>query len=491
MARHPKRTRSRFTWTFIVLVLLLVPGVASARDDGVATLPEFEGPFPDTKNIVFLGQVTPTEMGALPIPGFFAKGMLNDIWGWGSSAGQRYALVTNTGGTSFVRITDPTDPVYVGRVPSGIPGFFTNVWGQPATFGDLAYFTHEGFGDFDPSFATGITIVDLSALDGLGAAPSPDHDISAALSMTTVAPGGYGGAHNIVINETTGYAYVAGVHLDHGEANNACGIQDPPPFNTLILDLNANPWAPTVAACLPNAGEHDFHVVNYDGPDTEHEGKEILFVFDGRDRFADPPIGGFTEIWDVTDKSDIQQLARFRVPQLVFSHNGWTTDDRRFLYIGDEVDELVMAGWEFSHLFAEPVDDPTNMPRTGTYIVDVSDLDAPVFVERYEDTTVGLDHNFMVHHDKLFIASYTSGTRVLQIDETDGSLSPFAHMDTEPRLPNRILNIEQEERFGSAFLGQWGMFVFDDGLAIASDSNNGLIVFELSDTPCKGMRCNR
>jgi choice-of-anchor B domain-containing protein len=360
--------------------------------------------------------------------------------------------------------------------------------GDPKIFGNFAYFTTEIVG-------SELQIVDLSGLDALGPAPSPDTDLP--VSTFGFSGGGYQSAHNIMINEETGFAYVAGVRLD--PESNACGLtgDDVPRFNTLILDLNEDPTNPEVVACVPNRGEHDFYPVVYSGPDEEHQGKEILFVFDGRDRFAPEGerIGGFTEIWDVTDKSNIQVLARFRVPGLVFSHNGWTTDEQDFLFIGDELDELVQAGWSATPAFAQPVAEPTNKPQTGTYIIDIRDLDDPQLHERFTDGTVGLDHNFVVKDDRLYMASYTSGTRVLQIERNpDGTvgLSPLAHMDTEPRLQENILNINQEEKFGTAFLGQWGVFpLFDSGTIIASDRNNGLIVMELSEEPCKGIPCSK
>ena len=148
-----------------------------------------------------------------------------------------------------------------------------------------------------------------------------------------------------------------------------------------------------------------------------------------------------------------------------------------------------------SPAFAQPVADPTNKPQTGTYIIDIRDLDNPVFFGRYEDGTVGLDHNFVVKGDNLYIASYTSGTRVLQIGR-DGNnnvtLTPAAVMDTEPRLQENILNIKQEENFSSAFLGQWGIYAFPNSdTIIASDINNGLIVMKLSDEPCVRAQCRR
>ena len=460
---------------------------ASARD-GVASLPVFKGPFPETVNMRFLSQIDPEDLGALEVPGVWAKGMMNDIGGWTSPGGEEYALATNSGGIAIVRVTDPENPEYLGRVASQNPFDFRNIWGDPATFGNYAYFTTEIDG-------SGIVIIDLSGADALTATVDPFADLP--LPSVIVAPGGYDGAHNIVINETTGYAYVAGAHLEEGAANNACGTEEPARFNTLILDLNPNPMAPTVAACIDDAGEHDFHVVNYNGPDTDHQGKEILFVFDGRDREGQAggnPVGGKTLIWDVTDKNNIVELASFRIPGNVFSHNGATTVEQDFLFVGDEIDELVTANWAFSGIFTQPPDEPTKKARTGTYVVDIRDLDNPVFFQRFENDTVGIDHNFQVVGDKLYIASYTSGTRVLQIGR-DGNddvvLEEIGTMDTEPRLPGRIININQEEKFGSAFLGQWGIFVFDSGTIIASDINNGLIVMEESATPCKGMKCSK
>ena len=207
------------------------------------------------------------------------------------------------------------------------------------------------------------------------------------------------------------------------------------------------------------------------------------------------PVGGKTAIWDVTDKNNIVEIASFRVPGLVFSGNGWTTAEQDALFIGDEIDELVRAGWAFSFVFTQVPSETTNKPRTGTYIIDIQDLDNPIFVQRFENETVGLDKNFMVRGDKLYLASYTAGTRVMKIDrDTNGQvlLEQIASMDTEPRLPGKILNIEQEQNFGSSFLGQWGVYaLFPSDTIVASDMNNGLIVLRLSDEPCARGQCNR
>jgi choice-of-anchor B domain-containing protein len=468
------------TVTLLVLLVTLVSASVMAQSTGLANLPALQGPFPDTENMVLLGQLTRDELGASPDPSF--PGRLNDIWGWTSPAGEEYALIGHTNGLAFVRVTDPANPVFVGIVESEFPFSLGNIWGDPATFGNVAYFVSE-------VVPSSMVIVDLSGLDALGSADTPLSPLPAPVHQ--FSGGGYAAAHNVRVNEASGFAYLAGVLLYPGAGANACSNPDPPRFNTLILDLNADPINPTVVACLDNIGEHDFHVVNYNGPDADHQGQEIAFVFDGRDRTGAFQ-GGFTEIWDVTDKANIVQLASFRVPGLFFSHNGWLTEEQDFLFIGDELDELVMA--IAPGLLGEPVQRPSNMPQTGTFIVDVSDLDNPQFVERFVDGTVGPDHNFVGRGDKLYIASYGSGTRVLQINRDAGGtvyLEPAAHMDTEQRLPNQILNVHQNDRFGSSFLGQWGVYVFDSGTIIASDILNGLMIMRLSDEPCRGMACNR
>ncbi len=457
----------------IAAVVLLLPGAAMGQDDGVTSLPEFIGPFPDTENMVFHGQVTPSDMGALPVPGFgIAKGFVSDVAAYTSPGGEQYALQTHTGGISFVRVTDPDDIEFVGTIPLEVEASlnFTHLWGDPDSWGEYGYFTREGFGE---PFTTDLIIVELANLDDLGEA-APATDVSAQLNVSFVAPGGYDGAHNIEIDDE-GFAYLPGTHLEHGAANNACGLDDPPAFNMLILDVGSDPLNPQVAGCVPNA-EHDIYIVNdYDGPEPDHQGKDIAFVFDGGSTN--------TFVWDVTDRSNVTVLSQFSLAEkgMFFSHNGVPTDDLRHLFIGDEIDELLDAAIN-----------GTLKPEIGTYIVDITDLDDPAFDERYTDGSIGIDHNFVVADGKLFVASYNSGTRVFDIvDEADGSitLSPIAHMDTEPRLPNNIFNLNQENRFVSNFLGQWGIDRFDDGTIIASDLNNGLIVMSLSDTPCSRGRC--
>ena len=175
-------------------------------------------------------------------------------------------------------------------------------------------------------------------------------------------------------------------------------------------------------------------------------------------------------IYDVTDKGNIETLSVTTYAGASYAHQGWLTEDHKYMVMGDEEDELF------------GVSDPKNpdLPKTArTYIWDVQDLDAPAIHGTFDSPAASIDHNLFVKGDKVYQANYTAGIRVLQITTTaDGmSLSELAHMDTEPRLPNKHMNHNI-----NIFIGPWGVFpYFDSGTVIASDGLNGLIITRVEE----------
>jgi len=87
-------------------------------------MPSIEGPFPDTVNMDFLGQLTNEELGVSKLV-FTGASFLSDIWGWTSpDTGDEYAIVGTSSGVAFVRITNPRKPEFLGLVPTtGRSGF--------------------------------------------------------------------------------------------------------------------------------------------------------------------------------------------------------------------------------------------------------------------------------------------------------------------------------------------------------------------------------
>ena len=115
---------------------------------------------------------------------------------------------------------------------------------------------------------------------------------------------GFGNAHNIFINEDTGYAYAIGT--------STCG-----PGGLHIVDIST-PSIPSKSACVsdPNTGRngtgysHDVQCVVYNGPDTAYVGKEICFG------------SNETKVWiaDLSTKSDDSSGAKTIGLGLSFSY---------------------------------------------------------------------------------------------------------------------------------------------------------------------------
>lgn len=176
------------------------------------------------------------------------------------------------------------------------------------------------------------------------------------------------------------------------------------------------------------------------------------------------------------DRRDIKVISSFTGQGICFSHQGWTSGPRHeHLLINDEVDELRDAedvdGF-FRTNFCGTDAPPFTVSNPGIYVVNVKDLDNPVFQERFEVESPGdNDHNFVRDGNKLYSAVYSAGTRVVKMHEKKGELQlkEFARMDTEPRL-------------APPFNGQWGIYVFPgSGTIVASDIVNGLMVMTLGD----------
>jgi choice-of-anchor B domain-containing protein len=214
-----------------------------------------------------------------------------------------------------------------------------------------------------------------------------------------------------------------------------------------FIDITT-PNNPLFAGCYTLTDTHDSQCVVYQGPDADHSGREICVNFNGRDLGRD---GDGVEIVDVTDKSSPLRIWADVYPEIGFAHQGWLTEDHRFLVVGDELDESN---------FAVP---------TRTHVFDVSDLDAPVYVFAYEAATVSIDHNLYVLGNRVFQANYTSGLRILEFaDLSNQELMEVAFFDTYPASD------------ATDFSGAWSVYPYlPSGNIIVGDRTNGLFVLSV------------
>ena len=343
----------------------------------------------------------------------------NDIWGWEDpETGVEYALVGMNSGTSFVDISDGLNPRVVGFLPTA-----TN----NSTWRDIKVYEDHAFIVADASGLHGMQIFDLTELRAATGDP---------IIFSEVAHyDEFGAAHNIVINEESGFAYAVGI----GFGGTTCGgglhminIQDP------LSPVFAGCYADTTTGRRGTGYSHDAQCVIYNGPDVEHQGKEVCF---GANETA-------LNIADVTDKDNPVRLASADYPSVAYAHQGWLTEDHRYFYLDDELDE------------------PGLFSNTRTIIWDVQDLDDPVVANFYFAETNSRDHNQYVRGDFLFQSNYTSGLRILDISNPVNPVE-VAFFD--------VLPLDS----GSAFNGSWSNYpYFSSGKIVATSIDEGLFILE-------------
>ncbi len=352
-----------------------------------------------------------------------ARGVeVNDIWGWTDpQSGREYALVGRYDGTSFVDVTDPYNPVYVGNLPKTAEAR-ANVWRYIKVYRDHAYIVSDGAGPH------GMQVFDLTRLRHFDGEPM---EFTVDAHYDQIAS-----AHNIVINEESGFAFAVG--SSSGGVTCGGGLH--------MIDIR-QPKQPTFAGCFsdPTTGRsgtgysHDAQCVTYRGPDSEHQGKEICF---GSNETA-------LSIADVSDKANPVALSAAAYPNVGYAHQGWITDDHRYFYMDDELDELRFGD---------------RMTGTRTLIWDITDLDDPVLVNEYFGETLTSDHNLYIVGDYAYLSNYVSGLRILDIRDPTSPVE-VAYFDTVPYAE------------APGFSGSWSNYpFFGSGTIIVTSGSEGLFM---------------
>jgi len=168
----------------------------------------------------------------------------NDSWGWTDSTnGKEYALVGLDNGTAFIDISDPVNVVYLGKLPTHTS---PSIWRDIKVYNNYAFIVSEAGGH-------GMQVFDLTRLRNVANPPE---------TFTEDAHyNAFGSAHNIIINEETGFAYAVGTGTYNGGAH--------------FINIT-NPLNPTPAGGYAGSGyTHDAQVIIYDGPDADYQGQEI------------------------------------------------------------------------------------------------------------------------------------------------------------------------------------------------------------------------
>ena len=349
---------------------------------------------------------------------------LNDIWGWTDPTNDKeYALVGLRNGTSFVDVSDPLNPFVVGHLPTATS---SSTWRDIKVYKDHAYIVADNAGNH------GVQVFDLSQLRG----ETEFKEFTMTNHYTKV-----GSVHNIHINEATGYAYAVGIS---SAPNNElkCG------GGSHIINLT-DPANPDFVGCFshPNTGRsntgytHDIQVVVYNGPDTEHQGKEIAFSSNET----------ALSIADLTDKLAPKLISKFDNMQFGYVHQGWLSTDHRYFYVNDELNEL--RGYDTEQT---------------TVIFDLKDLDNPTVANVYRSGLNTIDHNNYVVGDLIYQSNYSTGLRVINIKNPTMPIES-AYFDTYA-AGDKI-----------SFVGSWSNYpYFSSGTIIMTSIEEGFYVLKAS-----------
>ncbi|MDA0802725.1 MAG: choice-of-anchor B family protein [Planctomycetota bacterium] len=334
----------------------------------------------------------------------------NDCWGYVTPQGKEIAIIGLSNGTAFVDVTDPINAFQIGFISGP-----TSLWRDIKVFGTHAYAVSEG--------GQGIQVINLANAD------------QGQVSLTgTVTSGGGQSTHNVALNTQSGYLYRCG-----GGSN--VGLR--------MYNLNQSATNPPFAGEWSDRYVHDAQVVNYtSGP---YAGKEVAFCCAGFNNGS-----GSTGLYivDVTNKAAPVLMGSVLYPHAAYSHQGWLSEDRKWFYLGDELDEGDTVAY------------------STVVVIDVSDLTDPRYLVGRHNGNTAITHNFYTHLGKLFCANYRSGLRVFDILGNGSQLSEIAYLDTYPGSD------------AAAFNGLWGVYpYFPSGTVIGSDLERGLFVMRVGPDP--------
>ena len=403
----------------LVLGLALCAGTTAGKDPDLRKLQERVPPA--FGEIWRLGDPTPrsgptesvgvTLLSHVPLNQFpgVARSMGNDCWGYVSPSGREYAILGLEGGYGFVEITNPTDPQVIATIPGP-----SSMWHDVKVVGAYAYGVSEG--------GSGIQVMDMTNID--------NGQVTLVRNWTS---GGYSTTHNIIAGDDDDSLWICGANIGNG--------------GLIHIDIT-NPTLPAFGGGWTQMYVHDAQVVVWDRGDLA--GRRLAFC-----------AGGFNvglsetglRIVDVTNPNNPQVLSTVFYPGARYAHQVWLSEDRRFLYLNDELD----------------VGETTN--ETTTRVFNVEDPANAFFVGTFSTGLPSVAHNLYTHNGMIFQSNYRSGLRV------------FDALD--PQNPVEIGHLTTfQGTISPEFNGAWSNYpYFPSGNVIVSDIERGLFVARVDAEP--------
>ncbi|MAC96089.1 MAG: hypothetical protein CMC96_11375 [Flavobacteriales bacterium] len=312
--------------------------------------------------------------------------LLNEVWGYVDSNGVEYALVGRQDGFSVVSLEDTLNPIQVYS-DTGV----NTLWRDIKTWQNYAYVISEA--------AEGLEIYDLSYL--------PDSVVK--LDRFNGDLYRFQSGHNLYV-DSIGRLFVFGSRFFAGS------------FETVILDVAANPEKPEELGYYDNSYLHDGYVR-------------------GDTLYGSAVNDGELQVIDISNP-EIPILRASRNTPGNFTHNAWMSDDGKTIFTTDEIVGGYIAAYDLTQSNGIP------------------ELDRI----RSRNRTDIIPHNTHYYNGFLVTSYYTLGVSIIDASRPN-HLVEVGYFDTSP------------EYDGSTFDGNWGAYPYlPSGLLLLSDRQEGLVV---------------
>ena len=415
------------------------PHLPAARCDRASGL---AGPFP-CRNVDFVSNLPLGDLSSSPRAA-------NDIWGFvNQNDGREYAIIGLYNGTAVIDVTDPENPTEVGTIGGAMTKWRdikvvqlydddANRWRAYAYVTADWPYTPERRPTKQP-----LQIIDLSDLPN-----------SIRLGGTW---DGIGRGHNVYISNVD---YATGIPLPGMTPFVYIAGSDARGGALIGLDITS-PTLPTevLAPSAVNRAIHDGTSVVIDdartvvcmsggAPPEGHNPCEVFIDFNE----------GELILWDLSDKSSPLILGTVtyfdeRDVKKHYVHSGWWSEDKRFIFLHDEFDEMYKD------------------VNTTMRVFDIADLTAPRLAGVWSGGKRCTDHNSYVLGSRVYMSTYRCGLTVLDVSDPR-SPREVGHFDT---FPSPAENSAQME-------GAWGVFPFlPSGSILVSDTSGGLFIVRESN----------
>ncbi len=345
-----------------------------------------------------------------------------DVWGFVDlNTDREYAIVAYNIGTAVIDVTDPSDPVEVAFID-----------GQRASWRDIKVYQY--FDSSESRWMAYAYVTTDGSSDGLFVIDMTD--LPHSVRRTGYA-GDFFSAHNVYATNTdyrTGIALseaaptliIAGSNLGSGRYR-AYSLANPA-SPTFVGGASSPDYMHDAASMIITDSRKDTQCVN----GTSY--CEVMFDFNETT----------VDIWDVTNAAQPSRLSRTPYNNASYVHSGWVAEDRRHLFVHDELDEQQRG------------------LQTTVRVFSLANLAAPEEVGSWTGPTRAIDHNGFVRGNRYYISNYSRGLTILDISDP---IAPEAvgQLDTYPFSNS------------TSFVGAWGVYPYlSKGTVAISDIDTGL-----------------